>query len=88
MLAALTLALLTALATSSEIAWWTVVVLLPVLLSYVAVLVRSRRMRAEREINVAFFGSSGRASVRLEDVFARPVDQAPYERMAAGGASR
>ena len=84
MLPALVLPLLVALATGWAAAWW-VVAVLPVVLSYVAVVVRTRRQMAEREINVAFFGANGRVVTGLEDVFSRPADDGPMERLAAGG---
>ncbi len=85
-LSTLAVPLIVALATGWAPAWWVVVALLPVLFTYVAILVRARRLMAEREINVAFFGPTGRVAHGLEDVFSGAVDHGPLERMAAGGA--
>jgi hypothetical protein len=86
MLGALAVPLVVALATGWAAAWWVVVALMPVLFAYIAILVRARRLMAEREINTAFFGPSGRVAYRLEDVFAGAGEHGPLERMAAGGA--
>jgi len=86
MLATLAVPLVVALATGSVAAWWLVVALLPVLFVYIAILVRARRLMAEREINTAFFGPSGRVAYDLGDVFSDAGGPGPLERMAAGGA--
>ena len=44
------------LATSASAAWWAFVAVLPVAFVYVAMLLRKRRIAAEREITRAFFG--------------------------------
>ncbi len=66
-LAAIALPALVALATGSSTAWWVFVGMLPVLGVYLAVLFYARRVRAEREINVAFFGGQGEAGRGLEE---------------------
>jgi len=88
MLSTLAVPLVVALATGWSAAWWVVVALLPVLCAYVAILVRARRLMAEREIDVAFFGPSGRVAYGLEDVFSGPGEHGALERMAAGGSFR
>jgi hypothetical protein len=75
---------LVALATGSMTAWWVVVAMLPFLSTYVAILFRTRRRMAEREINVAFYGSAGGTIVGLEEMFT--TRDAPLERVGAGGA--
>ena len=85
MLLTLAVPLVIALATGWAAAWWVVVAMLPVLGAYVAILVRARRLMAEREIDVAFFGPAGRAGSGLEDVFSGGGQYVPLERMAAGG---
>jgi len=55
--------------TGSAAAWWVVVALLPVVCAYLAVLFRARRVLAEREINLAFLGTAGRAEPGLEGMF-------------------
>lgn len=85
MLLTLVVPLVVALATGWAVAWWAVVALVPVMCAYVAILMRTRRMMAEREIDVAFFGPAGRAGSGLEDVFSGGGQYAPLERMAAGG---
>jgi hypothetical protein len=85
MCTAVALPALVALATGSMTAWWVVVAMLPFVSTYVAVLFRTRRRMAEREINVAFYGSAGGTIVGLEEMFT--TRDAPLERVAAGGAS-
>jgi hypothetical protein len=68
-LTAIALPALVALATGSSTAWWVFVGMLPVLGIYLAVLFYARRVRAEREINVAFFGGQCESRRGLEDVF-------------------
>ncbi len=51
-------------------------------------LVRARRLMAEREINVAFFGPAGRLASGLEDIFSGAGEHGALERMAAGGSFR
>ena len=75
---------LVALATGSMTAWWVVVAMLPFVSTYVAVLFRTRRRMAEREINVAFYGSAGGTIIGLEEMFT--ARDAPLERVGAGGA--
>jgi len=75
---------LVALATGSMTAWWVVVAMLPFLSTYVAILFRTLRRMAEREINVACYGSAGGTIVGLEEMFT--TRDAPLERVAAGGA--
>lgn len=61
---------LIALATGSSTAWWVFVGMLPVFGIYLGVLLYARHVRAEREINVAFFGRTGGPQRSLDDVFA------------------
>jgi hypothetical protein len=61
---------LIALATGSSTAWWVFVGMLPLFGVYLVVVLYARRVRAEREINVAFFGRPGETGRGLEDVFA------------------
>ena len=61
---------LVALATGYSAAWWVFVGMLPVFGIYVAVVFYARRVRAEREINVAFLGSAPGPGAGLEDMFA------------------
>jgi hypothetical protein len=84
MLTAVSVPALVALATGSMTAWWVVVAMLPFLSTYVAILFRTRRRMAEREINVAFYGSAGGTIVGLEEMFT--TRDAPLERVGAGGA--
>jgi len=79
LLVALGIPLLVALATGSVAAWWAVVSVLPLLCAYLAVMFRSRRLLAEREINVAFFGGPERGEFGLDDVFARSYPQEAEE---------
>ena len=60
---------LIALATGSSTAWWAFVGMLAVFGAYLAVVFHARRLRAEREINVAFFGRANAADTGLEEVF-------------------
>jgi hypothetical protein len=69
-LAVIAVPALVALATGSSAAWWVFVGMLPVFGVYVAVVFYARRVRAEREINVAFLGSSPGPGAGLEDMFA------------------
>jgi drug/metabolite transporter (DMT)-like permease len=84
MFAAVSVPALVALATGSMTAWWVVVAMLPFVTTYLAVLFRTRRRMAEREINVAFYGTAGGTIVGLEEMFT--ARDAPLERVAAGGA--
>jgi len=84
MLTALSVPALVALATGSMAASWVVVAMLPFVSTYVAVLFRTRRRMAEREINVAFYGSAGGTIAGLEEVFA--TRDAPLEHVGAGRA--
>jgi hypothetical protein len=74
LLVALGIPVLVGLATGSTAAWWVAVCLLPVVCSYMAVLFRTRRMSAEREINVAFFGGPQRGEFGLDGVLAAGYD--------------
>jgi hypothetical protein len=69
-LAVIAVPALVALATGSSAAWWVFVGMLPVIGIYVAVVFYARRVRAEREINIAFLGSSPGPGAGLEDMFA------------------
>jgi hypothetical protein len=86
MLLTLAVPLVVALATGWAAAWWVVVALLPVVMTYIAILVRARRLMAEREIDLAFFGPAGRVAHDLEEVFSGVGEHSPLERMAAGSA--
>jgi hypothetical protein len=68
-LAVIAVPALVALATGSSTAWWVSVGMLPVLGTYLAVLLYARRVRAEAEFNVAFFGGPAESGRGLEDVF-------------------
>jgi hypothetical protein len=70
LLGAIAIPALIALATGSSTAWWVFVGMLPLFGVYLAVVLYARRVRAEREINVAFFGRPGETGRGLEDVFA------------------
>lgn len=59
-----------ALATGITAVWGACAVMLLVLAAYLAVLIYARRMRAEREINFAFFGRPRAPGRGLEEVFA------------------
>jgi fatty acid desaturase len=86
LLVALALPALVALVTGSALAWWVVVAVLPVVCTYVAVLFRARRLMAEREINVAFFGARERSRADLEEMFsASQEDTGPHLRAAGAG---
>jgi hypothetical protein len=65
-----------AVATGSVAAWWAVFGLLPLLCTYLAILSRARRLLAEREMNVAFFGAASRALIERPDPFALGRPQA------------
>lgn len=82
---ALAVPMLLALITGWTAAWWVVVVLLPLPSAYLAVLFRNRRLVAEREINVAFHGSSGMAEATLAELFSDPYEENPARLRAAGG---
>lgn len=69
LLSALAVPALVALATGWAAAWWVVLGLLPLVCAYLAVLFRTRRLMAEREINVAFFGAADRTDATLEELF-------------------
>ena len=77
---------LVAVATGSAAAWWAVLALLPLVCTYLAVLFRSRRLTAEREINVGFFGGSERGEFGLDDMF--PSEYGEAEELRAVGAGR
>lgn len=69
---------LVALATGSTGAWWVVVAMLPLVCTYGAVVLRARRLQAEREFNIAFMGGTKVSHVALEDLFSsRPVRPLP-----------
>jgi drug/metabolite transporter (DMT)-like permease len=82
---ALAAPVLVALATGSMAAWWVVVALLPFVTTYLAVLFRTKRRIAEREINSAFYGSAGGTIIGLEEMFAGR--ESPLERVSASGGS-
>jgi hypothetical protein len=84
MFTALSVPALVALATGSVAAWWAVVAMLPFVSTYLAVLFRTRRRMAEREINVAFYGSAGGTIAGLEEMFA--TRDAPLEHVGVGRA--
>ena len=84
--AALAIPLLVALLTGSSTAWWVVIALLPVVCTYLFVLFRTRRLMAEREINLAFFGARERNDSGLEDVFSARLMPVGDELRAVGGA--
>ncbi len=69
MFVVLVAAVAVAVGTGAGALWWFVVAFLPVVCAYVTVVMRARRLTAEREINAAFFGSSTRGLVGLEDMF-------------------
>jgi hypothetical protein len=69
-LAVISVPALVALATGSSTAWWVFVGMLPLFCVYLGVVFYARRLRAEQEINVAFFGNARGAAPGLEDVFA------------------
>jgi len=78
----LVLCVVLAVGTGATAAWWAVVALLPLTCAYMAVLARSRRISAEREISYAFFGDADQKhlpSGGFEELFA-----AESERAAAG----
>ena len=82
---ALAASAMTAVATGSSAAWWAVLALLPLGCAYVAVLLRSRRIAAEREITQAFFGPAGvngAGFASIEELF--PAER---ERVAAGNSA-
>jgi hypothetical protein len=85
LLTALAVPALAAVVTGSSAAWWAVMVLLPIVCTYVAVLFRARRLMAEREINMAFFGGQDRFDGGLEDLFsARRASLADERAVGAG----
>jgi len=84
---ALAVPLALALLTGSTVAWWVVLALLPLTCAYLAVLFRTRRLMAEREINVAFFGGPDRVETGLEDVFTARYTQ-DVEELRAVSAGR
>lgn len=83
LLAALAVPTVAAVATGSTVAWWVVVAFLPVVLTYVAVLFRTRRIQAEKEFNLAFSGGPNLATAGLEEIFS-----ARYEVRRPAGATR
>lgn len=83
--AALVVPALVALVTGSSAAWWVVVTLLPVVCAYLFVLFRTRRLMAEREINLAF-GAGERHDAAMEDIFSGRL--APSGELKAAGAGR
>ena len=84
LLVALAIPVLLGLATGAAAAWWVAVCLLPVVCAYVAVLFRTRRLSAEREINVAFFGGPQRGEFGLDDVFASGYEAEELRAASAG----
>jgi Flp pilus assembly protein TadB len=81
--AALVIPALVALVTGSSAAWWVVVALLPLVCAYLFVLFRTRRIMAEREINLAF-GAGDRDDTNLEDIFSGRLAHRGGELKAAG----
>jgi hypothetical protein len=79
MMGALAVAAAIGLATGSSAAWWVFVALLPVVCVYLAVLFRTRRLMAEREMNLAFLGSVNRGGHSSDDGFSLRDDE-PLER--------
>ncbi|MGC8627489.1 MAG: hypothetical protein ACP5VR_08030 [Acidimicrobiales bacterium] len=79
----LVLCVVLAVATGATAAWWAVVALLPLTCAYMAVLARSRRISAEREISYAFFGDAGQEHLPpggFEELFAAKSDRAAASR--------
>jgi hypothetical protein len=85
LLVCLAVPLLLAVVTGSSGAWWAVVVMLPLVSAYTAVLYRARRLLAEKEMNAAFQGSASRPEATLEELFG-PVFEDPFAADAADGA--
>ena len=81
---AVTISALVALVTGAAAAWWVVVALLPLVCAYLAVLFRTRRLMAEREINVAFSGGATRTDATLEELFPGRSDHLADELGAVG----
>jgi hypothetical protein len=75
------------LATGSSAAWWVFVALLPVVCVYLAILFRTRRLMAEREMNLAFLGPLNRGGRSADDGFSLRDDE-PLERVVGFGAYR
>jgi hypothetical protein len=75
-----------AILTGASAAWWALVGVLPVACAYMAVLLRARRIMAEREMTKAFFdGASGdwAAMGSLEDLFPAAREPISVGRAAA-----
>jgi len=88
---ALFVPVLAGLATGAAAAWWVAICLLPIVCTYLAVLFRARRLSAEREINVAFFGGPQRGEFGLDDMFPSGYEfPSAYEaeELRAAGAGR
>lgn len=77
LLTCLAIPLFLAFATGSSAAWWAVLVMLPLVAAYTAVLYRARRVMAEKEINAAFLGAPDRTEASLEELFG-PFDEAGF----------
>jgi hypothetical protein len=82
--AALAISVLVALVTGAAAAWWAVVALLPLECVYLFVLFRTRRLMAEREINLAFVGPGDRNNAALEDLFSGHSSHTDEELKAVG----
>ena len=87
MMGALAVAAAIGLATGSSAAWWVFVALLPVVCVYLAILFRTRRLMAEREMNLAFLGSVNRGGYSPDDAFSLRDDE-PLERVVGISAYR
>lgn len=77
LVAAFAIPTLVALATGATAAWWVAVVMLPLACTYACVVVRARRVMAEKEFNVAFLGGTHLAAPGLEEIFAPRPGAAP-----------
>lgn len=81
LLVAFALPTLAAVVTGSALAWWAALIMLPLVCIYGAVVVRARRVMAEKEFNVAFLGGTNLVAPGLEDIFSvRPATTEPYVR--------
>jgi hypothetical protein len=77
------------LASGTVAAWWVVIGLLPLVCTYVTTLFHTRRMMAEREINMAFIGPHDSAeSMMSEDPFSDGLEQGVGTRGPVRASSR
>jgi len=76
------------LASGTIAAWWVVIGLLPLVCAYVATLFHTRRMMAEREINMAFIGPHDHLPSMPEDPFSDGLEQHVGRRGPARAGSR